>query len=88
LRCALHYDPLFLFSLGLSFFSFTKMNVLLRTLFVVAFLAFEGRALSIPKRRADHTSPTVYLPYGSYQGGVEPDGKVQHFLGMDYAKPP
>jgi carboxylesterase type B len=64
------------------------MNMLLRTLFVVAFLAFEGRALSIPKRRADVTSPTVYLPYGSYQGGLEPDGKVQHFLGIDYAKPP
>jgi len=65
-----------------------KMNMLLRTLFVVAFLAFEGRALSIPKRRADHTSPTVSLSYGSYQGGVEADGKVQHFLGINYAQPP
>lgn len=64
------------------------MNMLLRTLFVVAFLAFEGRALSIPKRRADQTSPTVFLSYGSYQGGVEADGKVQHFLGINYAQPP
>lgn len=62
------------------------MMMFLHTLFFVAILAIEGRALSIPKRRSDTTSPIVDLKYGSFQGRLDRD--VQVFLGLPYASPP
>lgn len=63
------------------------MIFFLRSFFLVALVAIEGRALSIPKRRSDLTSPVVTLDYGSYQGRLDQEN-VQVFLGMDYAQPP
>lgn len=63
------------------------MIMILQTLFFVALLAIEGRALSIPKRRSDLSSPIIDLPYGSFQGRLD-SSDVQVFLGLPYASPP